>query len=394
MKQKLRETKNLYIALSLITLISAFFALLISNGKLFQVLFFIDPDDTGMDFFNSLIEAGTRRPYEQYHVLYPPLANLFFYFMTLMIPDTVKATWPSTHQEVQDIVGSRTDLRLTQSGMMLFLLFFIMTLFVLAVMIHSRTRSYLLTFCLIFSAGVLSAIERGNVILLAFVLTFYFVDHYKDENKIKAELSLIALAAAFGFKLYPCIFGLLLLKDRKFAAACRCTLYAFLFTLLPTFVFEGPEQILNWLKHVAGFSSVTGTSASASGDSGWSIRLILMIIIGIFLLVLFFVRHKGKTILSLRDSQVLFFVTYLSLMTGGGAGSYNLVFFIIPFLAFLGEEKKLSRYNIIEFLIYMLCLLPLGINNITYLFLAVFAFGCAIRLYHAVHSQSGLAGEE
>ena len=98
MKQKLIKTKNAYICLSLITLAAATLALLISNGSLFQVFFFMDPDDTGMDFFNSIVETATRRPYEQYGVLYPPLANLFFYLLALFIPNDIKAGWPeSTH---------------------------------------------------------------------------------------------------------------------------------------------------------------------------------------------------------------------------------------------------------------------------------------------------------
>ncbi|MBQ9871122.1 MAG: DUF2029 domain-containing protein [Eubacterium sp.] len=382
MKQKLKETKHMYILLSLITLVSVVFALLISNGKLFQVFFFLDPDDTGMDFFNSMIEVGTRRPYDQYHVLYPPLANLFFYILSLFIPDALKAGWPATHDAVKGIVGTREDLRLTQSALMIFLLFLILTLFAIAVMIHSCTHSYLLTFCLTFSAGTMSAIERGNVILLAFVLTFYFVKHYNDENKLKSELALIAVAAAFGFKLYPCIFGLLLLKDRKFAAAGRCILYAVLFTVLPTFVFEGPSSIIPWLKYVFGIGGSTGTATATEGTgSGIPWHLVLFLILGLFLMIALMIRRNGKPVIPLKDSQILFLITYLSLLIGGGAGGYNLIFFIVPFLAFLQEERTLNRCNIIEFLIYMICLLPAGINQMNYLFFLLFLIGCGCRLF-------------
>ena len=91
MKEKLKKTKNTYICLSLITLAAATLAVLISNGHLFQVFFFTDPDDTGMDFFNSIVTASSRRPYEQYGVIYPPLANFFFYILSLFIPNDIKA---------------------------------------------------------------------------------------------------------------------------------------------------------------------------------------------------------------------------------------------------------------------------------------------------------------
>ena len=393
MREKLLKTKNTYICLSLITLVAATLAVLISNGHLFQVFFFLDPDDTGMDFFNSMIEVGSRRPFEQYGVQYPPLANLFFYVLTLFIPDPIKAGWPGNHDAVKGIVGTREDLRLTQSALMVFLLFLILTLFAIAVMLHAYTKSYLLTFCLLFSAGTLQAIERGNVILLAFLLTLYFVKHYNDESRLTSELALIALAAAFGFKLYPCVFGLLLLKDRKFAAAGRCILYAVLFTVLPTFVFEGPGMILPWIKMVLGIGNHgakpaaesvpgTGSDPAVSSASAFPVHWVIVSLLLVLLFVAFYGKRKGNPLLSLHNSEILFLVTYLSLLITEGAGGYNLIFFLIPFLAFLREEKMINRFNVIEFLVYLICLLPAGINQVNYLFFGLYLVGCGIRTIH------------
>ncbi len=377
------ETKKVYIALSLFTLAAVTLAILISNGHLFQVFFFPDPDDTGMDFFNSLIDVHTREPYGKYEVIYPPFANLFFYVLTLFIPDSVKAGWPANHEAVKGIVGTREDLRLTQSAMLLFLFFLILTLFGIAVMIHRETKSYPLTLCLVLSAGMLIGLERGNVVLLAFLLTFFFVKHYNDENRITSELALLALAAAFGFKLFPCVFGILLLKDRKFAAAGRAVLYAVLFTVLPTFLFGGLSCLRNWFELLTGYGNVATTSSSDT--SGFPIPLNLVLAAGllIFLLVIFFVRKNGKPLLTLKNSQILFLTAYLSLLINEGAGGYNLVFFIIPFLAFLQEEKTINRYNCIEFLVYLVALLPAGINQVTYLFFFLYLAGCGCRILSA-----------
>ena len=374
------ETKKVYIALSLFTLAAVTLAILISNGHLFQVFFFPDPDDTGMDFFNSLIDVHTREPYGKYEVIYPPFANLFFYVLTLFIPDSVKAGWPANHEAVKGIVGTREDLRLTQSAILLFLFFLILTLFGIAVMIHRETKSYPLTFCLVLSAGMLIGLERGNVVLLAFLLTFFFVKHYNDENRITSELALLALAAAFGFKLFPCVFGILLLKDRKFAAAGRAVLYAVLFTVLPTFLFGGPSCLLTWFELLTGYGNVATTSSS--GSSGFPVPLNLVLAAGllIILLVIFFAQKNGKPLLVLKHSQILFLTAYLSLLVNEGAGGYNLVFFLIPFLAFLQEEKTISRYNCIEFLVYLVALLPAGINQITYLFFFLYLAGCGCRI--------------
>lgn len=388
MKQKLLETKNAYIALSLITLVAATVAVLISNGHLFQVFFFPDPDDTGMDFFNSMVEVSTRKPFEQYHVLYPPLANLFFYALTLFVPNSIKSGWPANHDAVKGMVGTYEDLRLTQSALMIFLTVMILSLFLMAVMIHRRTRSYLLTFCLVFSAGTLAAIERGNIILIAFLLTFYFVEHYNDESRLKSELALVALAAAFGFKLYPCVFGLLLIKDRKFFAAARTILYALLFTILPTFLFEGPKVLLDWIKYTFDAGGVTTSGSSVVGSNSFPIPLHILLILGLglTLLISFYLRRKGNPIIKrLYSSQVLFIITYLSLLIGGGAGNYNLLFFLIPFLTFLQEEERLNVYNILEFLVYLVALLPAGINVVTYPLFFLNLTGSSFRIYRHTH---------
>ena len=93
------------------------------------------------------------------------------------------------------------------------------------------------------------------------------------------------------------------------------------------------------------------------------------------------IRRNGKPVIPLKNSQILFLISYLSLLIGGGAGGYNLIFFIVPFLAFLQEERTLNRCNIIEFLIYMICLLPAGINQMNYLFFLLFLIGCGCRLF-------------
>ena len=286
-------------------------------------------------------------------------------------------------EAVKGMVGTDEDLRLTQSALLIFLTVLILSLFLMTVMIHRRTHNYLLTFCLVFSAGTLAAIERGNIILIAFLLTFYFVEHYNDESRLKSELALLALAAAFGIKLYPCIFGLLLLKDRKFAAAGRCILYAVLFTVLPTFVFEGPRILIPWFQYATGIgaSSTGGNSTTDGNASAIPLSLIIFLILGLILIVSFYIRQKGKPVIcKLSTSMLLFIITYLALLIGG-TSSYNLVFFIIPFLKFLKEETMLRKYNSIEYLIYLVCLLPVGINQITPLFFAFYIIGCVYRIH-------------
>ena len=44
-------------------------------------------------FFHSIEYMRGRMPYGQFDTLYPPLANLFFYVLYLLVPKTQSDTW-------------------------------------------------------------------------------------------------------------------------------------------------------------------------------------------------------------------------------------------------------------------------------------------------------------
>lgn len=59
-----------------------------------------------------------------------------------------------------------------------------------------------------------------------------------SENRILRELALIALAVAFGLKLYPAFFGMLLLYDKQYFRAIRTAIYGLLLFFLPFLAFH------------------------------------------------------------------------------------------------------------------------------------------------------------
>ena len=377
MKTTIFETKKTYICLSIATLVCVTLATIISKGNLFSVLFFSDTQDTGMDFFNSLVSVHTKKPYEDFHSLYPPFANLFFYALQLFIPNSIKTTWPHTHMDTVFMVGTEQDLRLRQSSLLVFLFFIIITLFCFYFIFQSIFRKTLLSICLTASFGVIYAIERGNVILITFLLLFFFIKNYKSDNKIIHELSLLSLAMAFGFKLYPAIFGLLLLKDRMFFSAVRSAFYAILINIASLFFFEGFSGIPQWLDILSIRSSdLSQTPAS----SPITFRLVSIIICMLILLLdLFF---ENRIHIHLFASQRLFIISWLMLLIIGGNDIYNLIYFLIPFVYFLQEEYTLNKYNLIEFLLYLYCLLPLGINTFEPVYFLFFLFGASLRIWN------------
>lgn len=205
-------------------------ALLASRGALLHRFFFYDVTDTGMDFFHSIEYMRGRMPYGQFDTLYPPLANLFFYVLYLLVPETQSATWTESYISSLNMRGTERDLRLQQATMMLFIIFVIVVVLGIVSMTELLTRSCagrkkLLAFCAVFSYGVLYGLERGNILLLCWPLMAFFILYRNSEKPLLRELACLALAIAAGFKLYPAFLGVLLLRDKNYLAAVRTVLY-------------------------------------------------------------------------------------------------------------------------------------------------------------------------
>ena len=80
---------------------------------------------------------------------------------------------------------------------------------------------------------------RGNILFPALILTMVFLCWHDSKNPVLVELSIISLALAGVMKLYPLIFCVFLLKDKKWFRVVRLALYFAIFYIVPCFCFEG-----------------------------------------------------------------------------------------------------------------------------------------------------------
>ena len=200
-------------------------------------LLFADGYDMGMDHFNSIMVTANRKPYTEYQITYPPLAAMFYYFFFLLLDKGLAA---------RVMAGEITarDLRMHSSAwmplIMLMLICIVSTVFIVqAGMKHNNRNKAAVIFAFLFSGGFMFALDRGNNIFLVFVLLLF----YDSENKVLSELAVISLALATGLKLYPIIFGVLLIKKHKIWQGFRALGYIVLLVFLPFFFFEGWDAV-------------------------------------------------------------------------------------------------------------------------------------------------------
>ena len=241
-----KKTAKLYCVLSAVCAIVVMVTLYVTHGDFLSYFLYHDTLDAGMDFFHSIEYVRGRQPYAVFDTLYPPLANLFFYALFLLVPASVSDNWTYDFEASVAMRGTETDLRTTQSCFLLYVFFVVLAVLLLAVLLRDVMQNAqwarASTFFALFSFGVLNAVDRGNIILLAAGLSLFFVMYHRSKRAWVRELALVALAVAAGLKIYPAFLGVMLLRNRDFKAAIRTVFYGIAALVLPVFAFQEGRQ--------------------------------------------------------------------------------------------------------------------------------------------------------
>ena len=200
--------------------------------------------DALSDFFDS-VRAVVRDPYTDSQTIYPPMANLIYRVALHLSPDHL---WG-------------IDGRLYMHQMLIYIIISVFSLWLITTAADTmiepmplaiRRWVYLLFF---FSSPVLFALERGNIVLLVVGLSMYFLAMYNNDNAAVREIALVSLAVAISIKIYPAVYGIVLLKNKKYNMIFRMGIYSLLGFILPSFAFGGPRSITVWISNLSSFSS-------------------------------------------------------------------------------------------------------------------------------------------
>jgi len=339
----------------LLTILIVFFlvfviAAVITGGDSVLGIFFYDRKDTFMDFFNSVMHAQ-EGPYDNWHVIYPPLIVVFYSIVgRFMIP----------YVETKPGELLSFALRNTQMGLLTYVFITLMTVFVLYLVVsrlmeeRGIRKELVFAFLVFLSFPLVYAFERGNSIILALVFCFAFLLGYRSENKYVRYASYIALGIAAGIKLYPAILWLLILRDRNYKESAICFAIVSAVLLLPFIFTDGTPLTLvhNVFTYTGspdtyGFANLNqlifGVFRDLIGVAVGTVQIISYAVIGIFTLLSF--------IVILFDKEMKFWkvVTLLgcNLVLGLGVGGiYQMLYMLPAVLLFLNAERTLSRENL------------------------------------------------
>lgn len=321
--------------------LSVLFAML-SNGETWSNVMFLPkiPDkDQFMDFLNSIRDASGMDVYEK-RVIYPPLANMIFFFLGTMIKPELTST----------PFSERLKLWTDQRSMLLYIFFVTACLIVLFKIVtaymqtHNQKRmATLLSVIIVLCYPMLYCIERGNIVLLSVVCSAIFVFFKDSKSKVVRELSFLCLAFAAGIKIYPAILGLLLVFEKRYKEAIRLVIYGVLFFFLPFFFYDGFASIKLLLENVTRFSNknkarfVMGSVSLENAmyylgvSSKAAIKLIFILSEVIALIC---------ALLAQKNWQKVALLTYMILNIQSASSYYSMIFLLPVVVLFFCEERK------------------------------------------------------
>jgi hypothetical protein len=340
---KLSLKKYIFYITTLFGILMFIFSGLITRGYSFYNLFSPDKKDYFMDFFNVL-HGLFNGPYT-YGSIYPSLPQLIYKILLRLVPYDIAGKSPSV-------------IRATQSGEIVFLFYMLITLLIFFILLMEvkkglKIEKYIFAFTILFSAPFLFQFERANIIFVSLLSLIIFVFFKDSKNRLVREFALISLAISGAIKFYPALFGLLLIKDRRYKDFFKVFIYGSALFILPFFVVGGISQLpilvknvfftsdlaINWgVGYAVNMLNITRIFFGFFGDFGNNPivvgRIFSLAILALGLVSAFFLRSKWKTVALL---------CLLMIMVPTISYEYVLIFMVIPLIMFLDSEEKEPR---------------------------------------------------
>ncbi len=337
-----------------------------SHGELLLRSFHNDSNDTFMDFFNSL--QYERHPYEA-KVIYPPLANLFYYIMHAFVPEGIFSR-------------GTVAIRDSQIGRILLVLYMLVTIFLLYLAIgkmdkkSSNNVQMLTFFTLLFSTPILFTIERANLIIIALIFMVFFCAYYDSESKLLKHFAFLSLAISASIKIYPAMLGLLLIREKRWKDTFICIIYGIIVFFLPFIFFGGIKSAILMINNIANcgsemlnngegwklsilsicnYFSVWFTGTIGSYNALATLLKIICFIGGC--VILLFVKYDEKWKLYMVPTLMMVLLPDFSFVYSG-------IFLIVPLLYYLNADTKFKKSDVIYMILFLLIMAPIVEKNL------------------------------
>ncbi len=322
------------------------------------------------EYFKNIIWAFDERPlfYDHFdHIKYSLQGNI-----TGVYNVNVNACFPAfayffygflAHLCTVDQVGTADFAHVlnTNSGVVTLVfvygIFFVSIALLLSKQLTSKIGEYYTNafiILLLLSSIFLMTVASGNLTIGAMILTLFSLYFRDSKSAALRELSMIMLAMAASLKVYPAIWGLLYIKEKRYKDAIKQIIYGILFFLVPFAFFGGVGGFIQFIKNLAQVSKIV-TSISLVGIlhkffsfflNDQMATILARIIDYLYLIttvLLVFLRKKIDW-----KSYALFAGAMFIFNTE--SGSYCMIYWTIAIVAFVSEIGAKRDASVLEYI--------------------------------------------
>jgi len=339
-KKNIDCIKIVFYASMVIALIYLVIFGIVTNEAPYKFLIYNYGNDMNVDFWKCVQDNLTMQPYLN-NSSYPALACLFFGFFAKQIPVEADGGFDFS-APVNNI---------------LFLAYMLVAVCAFINILNSakagnQFEKAFFGSIILLSAPYIYMFERGNLIFVALLFLMAFVFGKDSKNKYVRELAYICLGIAAALKIYPAVFGLLLIKDKNYKAAVRTTLYGIAFFVIPFFAYGGISDMYRMYTDIrfaedqfagTGLGGKVNLSATISVIIGFLgidymapfVQKVFVVLPYIYMIfaVIACMFHKSKWKICTLLVSLIILVPAFSFV-------YTLIFLIIPLVFFLDTNEK------------------------------------------------------
>ena len=244
----------------------------ILHGNIIDSYFVNDYHNTGMDYFNMLSYFSADSPYDM-DANYPTMCVFLLRVLYHFIPTVLRD-------------GDGFYYRELMHAQILYIVY--TTILLLAtweLTKYSYNGNYiektLLAIGVIFSGPVLFTLERGNLIFICLPCILIFINLYNSELRWQRWCAYAALSLAASVKIYPALFGVLILHKKRYKEGILTAILGFLVFVLPCLAFGGMEAITGLLNGLRAASDLVRDRGLAYNFSFYNLIKIIYAIVGI-----------------------------------------------------------------------------------------------------------------
>lgn len=348
---------NIYIFISGIMFV-IFMCCLMFNSQVFSRWIVMEKnfDWQFSDFFRHIVYSSDLKNiyFNSMDAVFPPLAYIFYHMLWKLNPVYLSV----------ELLSWNTSM-LYQFNLLIFLMYNIVIILLLSYVLNRllkvNFKGNIFLLLIIFSASFMfGAIERGNCAILVLTLVLYALYFKDSDNKYLREIALILIAVAASFKMYPAVFGLMYIKEKRFNEAFRLIIYGVLFFFIP-FLFTGGLDGFKQYLNIVG-------NAKGAVDIRWTnIRGVFYCILNMFHIDYLHYDNFGKIIENIylilavigffkckTKWKSIYFLSSIMSVYVFNSYRYTSIYMLIPFIYFIIDESKEKVYDYMYLILFSL----------------------------------------